>query len=100
MEVFVADDLDAVAPRIEEVEERTGNDLHAGVRERLLHRLLVVDDEPEVAAVIGALAAALLPREELVAQDAERVRLAATAQHEPEQLSVERQRLVDVAGFP
>ena len=72
LDVRVADDLDAVAPRVEEVEKRTRQRLDAGVGERGADGLLVVDDESDVTAVVGRLAAALLQREELVAQVDER----------------------------
>ena len=60
LDVRVADDLDPVAPGIEEVEKRAGQRLDAGFGERLANGFLVVDDEAEVAAVVGGLPAALL----------------------------------------
>src|SRR5258707_378532 len=66
--VVVAHDLDAVAPRIEKIQEPAGQRLDARGRERLAHRLLVVDHEAEMTPVIAGLPAALLQGEELIAK--------------------------------
>ena len=52
-----------------------------------------------MAAVVGALAASLLQREELVAQVDEGIGLAAAAERELEELAVEVECFVDVADF-
>ena len=57
LDVAVADDLDAVAPGVAEIEERAGQELDAGGDQRLARRVLVVDDRV-VAAVVARLAAA------------------------------------------
>src|SRR2546423_15300826 len=49
LNVAVVDDLDVVSPGVDEVEAPSGLDLGAGLFERLASRLLVVDDEAEVA---------------------------------------------------
>src|SRR3546814_1076531 len=95
----MADDLVAVAPGIEESEETPGQRLDSGLRQRLAHRLLVVDHQAEVAVVVGRLAAALLQREELVAEIDEGGGLAPAAQLEIEQAAIEGQRLVDIADL-
>ena len=59
LDVAVVDDLEAVAPRVEEVEPAAGQDLQPLALDRGADGRLVVDDEAEVAAVVGALAAAL-----------------------------------------
>src|SRR5262245_16495189 len=99
LDVIVADDLDPVAPRVEEVEEATGQRLDAGCRERAANRVLVVDHEAEMAAVVGRLLTALLQRQELVAQIDEGRGLALAAQLEIEQAAVEGERLLDIADL-
>src|SRR5690349_5632785 len=85
LDVVVADYLDAVAPGIAEVEKLPGQRLHARLRERAAHRLLVIDHEPKMTAVIGALRAAFLKSQELIAQVDEGRGLASAAQLEREQ---------------
>src|SRR5262249_12927832 len=97
LNIVVADDLDAVAPRIAEIEEWARQRLDARSRERAAHRLLVVDHEAEMAAVVGRLLAALLQRDELIAQIDEGRGLALAAQLELEQPAIEGQRLLDIA---
>ena len=63
------------------------------------HGLLVVDDEAEVAAVVGRLAAALGERQELVAHVDERHARSAAAELECEQAAVEIECLVEVADL-
>src|SRR5262249_4806060 len=99
LDIVVADDLDSIAPRIEEIEKWTGQRLDAGRRQRAAHRVLVVDHESEMTAAVGRLGAALLQREKLVAQIDERRGLALSAQLELEQTAVEGQRLLDVADL-
>src|SRR5438270_3660625 len=99
LDIIVADNLDAVAPGIAEIEKASGQRRDACLRQRLANRLLVVDDETEMAAVIGSLAAALLKRQELVAKVDESRILAPAAQLEIEQAAIEGQRLVDIANF-
>src|SRR6266508_6140002 len=99
LDIVVADDLDAVAPRVEEIEKPAGQRLNARRRQRTADGVLVVDHEPEMTAVVGGLAAALLQREELIAQIDEGRGLAPAAQLEVEQAAVERQRRVDIADL-
>jgi hypothetical protein len=47
LDLVVVHDLDPVAPRTEEVETATGQDLDALAVERLAHRTRVVDDQPD-----------------------------------------------------
>src|SRR5262249_15930819 len=68
-------------------------------RQRAAHRVLVVDHETKMTAVVGGLGAALLQREELVAQIDEGRGLALAAQFEVEQATVECQRLLDIADL-
>src|SRR5262252_3743524 len=99
LDVVVTDDLDAIAPEIEEIEKRTAQRLDARGRERAPHRVFVVDDQSEMTAAVGRLRAALLQREELVAQVDERRGLALAAQLELEQTAIKGQRLVDIADL-
>ena len=68
LDVVVADDLYSVAPRVEEIEKLTGQRFDASLRQRAADRLLVIDHESKMTAVIGGLGAALLEREELITQ--------------------------------
>lgn len=99
LDAGVADDLDPVAPGIEKVEKRPGQHVDPGLRQGPADRLLVVDDEAEMPPVVGRLTAALLERQELVAQVDEGRILVPAAQGELEQPAVERQRFVDVADL-
>src|SRR6266478_6480748 len=60
LDVVVADDLYAVAPRIEEIEKLTGERFHARLRQGAAHGLFVIDNESKMTAVVGGLGAALL----------------------------------------
>src|SRR5262249_33190769 len=62
LDVVIANDLDAVAPRIEEIEEGSRQCLDPGLRERCADRLLVVDHKAEVATIVTGLSAPLLQR--------------------------------------
>ena len=99
LDVVIADDLDAVAPRIEKIEKLTGQRLYTHLGQRFPHRFLVIDDKPEMTAVIGSLPAAFLKREELIAEIDEGRVLALTAQREVKQASVECQRLFNVVDL-
>ena len=99
LNVGVADDLDAIAPRVEKVEKRAGQGLDAGIRQRPADDLFVVDDEAEVTAVVGRLFAAFLQRDELVAKIDEGIRIALAPQLEGEEATVECQGGFDVADL-
>src|SRR5215813_15085465 len=99
LDVVVVDDLDSVAPGVAEIEEGAGQRLDARRRQRTAYRVLVVDHETKMTAVVGGLGAALLQREELIAQIDERRGLALAAQFELEQAAIERQRLLDIADL-
>jgi hypothetical protein len=97
--VVVADDLEAIAPRIAEVEERSRQHLNARRGQRLADGVLVVNHKAEMSTVVWRLFAAFLKRKELVAQINERHFLVFTAQLELEYPRVERQRFLDIAHF-
>ena len=96
LDVVVADDLDAVAPGIAKIEEGSVDQGDSGGVERLAGRLLVIDHQAEMAAVVRRLPAALLQGDELVAQIDEGHGVGLAAQVEGEETAVERQRLFDV----
>ena len=99
LDVVVPDDLDAVAPRIEEVEKRTRQRFDAGVSQRFADSVLIIDHKAKMAVIVGWLGAALLQREELVAQIDEGRSLALAAKLEVEQATVESQSLFDVTDL-
>src|SRR5262245_9947371 len=99
LDVVVADDLYSVTPGIAEIEEAAGERLDPRRRQRAAYRVLVVDHETKMTAVVGGLGAALLQRQELVAQIDEGRGLALATQFEVEQATVECQRLLDIADL-
>src|SRR5262249_14836064 len=94
--IIVADDLYTVAPRIEEIEELTGQRVHTRVRQRVADGVLVINHESKMTAVVRGLSTALLEREELIAQIDEGRGLAPAAKFEVEQATVNRQGLIDI----
>src|SRR5262249_6333866 len=99
LDVAVVNDLDEVAPRVEEVEAAPRLDLDAGLLERAAGRLLVVDDEAEMPMSVGRLRPAFGERDELVADVDEGHASAASSELEVEDPSVELERLVDAADL-
>ena len=97
LDVSVLDDLDAVAPRVSEVEPPPRQDLGAGLLQRSAHRLLRVDDQPEVAVGVRRLGTPLGERDELIPDVDEGHPAAAAAQLQVEDAAVEGKRLVDGA---
>ena len=99
LDVVVTNDLYPVPPRVKEVEKPSGQRLDARIGQRPANRLLVVDHQPEMAAIVGALLAALLERKELIAEIDESRRCAFSAQLELEQAALESERLLDVTDL-
>ena len=99
LHLVVLHDLDAVAPRIVEVEASAARYVDARLEQRAARLLLVVDDEAEVPRAVRLLRAALHQRNELVAHVDERHPSPAASQLELEESSVELERLVDVADL-
>ena len=97
LDVVVADNLDAVAPRVEEVQKSPRQDLDPGFGQRRAHGFLVIDHEPKVTPVVTGLLAAFLKGKKLVAQIDEGGMLALAAQREFEEAPVESQSPLDVA---
>jgi hypothetical protein len=67
LDIIVGDDLDAVAPRVEEIEKPARQRLNAQIGQRLANRFLVIDHKSKMTAIVSGLCAALLERKELVA---------------------------------
>src|SRR6185312_327537 len=80
LDIVVAHDLDAIAPRVAEIQKRTVDRLYPRGLEGSARRLLVVDNEAEMPAVISGLFASRLQRDELVPKIDEGHRLALVAQ--------------------
>lgn len=89
LDVVVADDLDAVAPRVEEIEEAARQHAHSRLCERLTRRLLVIDHDTEMPPVVTGLLAAFLQGDELVTKIDECGMLTLAAQAEFEEVRVE-----------
>jgi hypothetical protein len=96
LDVPVADDLDPVSPRIEEVEPAAREDLDASLFQNAAYLRLVVDDEPEVASLVRRLSASFGQREKLVPHVQEGHPRHTTAEPEVEETSVERQSLLEI----
>lgn len=71
----------------------------AGVSQRFADSVLIIDHKAKMAVIVGWLGAALLQREELVAQIDEGRCLALAAKLEVEQATIEGQSLFDVTNF-
>ena len=99
LDIVVADNLDAIAPRVEKVEKRAGQRLDPGVGQRFADGILVVDHKPKMTSLVSRLSSAFLQCQELVAQiDEGRIGALAT-KFEIEQSTVERQSLFDITDF-
>src|SRR6187200_3593902 len=68
LDVVVADNLNAIAPRVEEVEKRPGQRLDTCVSQRFSDGFLVIDHQSKMPALVSRLRTTPLKREELVAQ--------------------------------
>jgi hypothetical protein len=99
LDVGVSDDLDSIAPRVQEIEKRARQGLDASVGQRFADGLLVIDDQPKVAAIVGGLRTAFLERNELVTQIDECCCSALASQFEVENATVESQRSINVTDL-
>ena len=68
LDVLVADNFYAIAPRVEKVEKRAGQRLDPRVGQRPADGILVVDYKPKMTSLVSGLSAPLLQREKLVTQ--------------------------------
>src|SRR5262245_61033520 len=96
LDLVVLNDLHTVAVGIEEVEPPARENLRSRRRQRLPHRLLVVDDEPKVAVRVRRSGAAAHERQELIAEVDEGGAGGAAAEAELEQAAVELEGAVEV----
>ena len=99
LDVLVADNLDAVAPRVEKVEKRGWQWLYPRVSERLTDGILVVDHKPKMTLIVSRLSSAFLQCKELVAQIDESRSGALAAKLEIEQSTAESQSLLNITDF-
>src|ERR1043166_2674139 len=99
LDVVIADDLYAIAPGIEKVEEPAGQRIDARVGQRLSDCVLIVDHKSKVTAVVSGLGAALLKREKLVTKIDEGRCAALAPKFEIEQSTIESQGLVDITDL-
>jgi hypothetical protein len=67
LDLGVFDDLHEIAPRIAEVEPGSGKDVDPRLYQGSARGCPIVDDQAQVAALVGRLGAALGERDELVA---------------------------------
>ena len=100
LDVSVVDNLNVVAPGIQEVEGAASLDVNVGVPKRRADPLLVIDDEAEVPASVVGLRSASRKRDELIPHVNEGHRCAdPAAQLELEEASVPGERLVDLTDL-
>ena len=99
LDVRVADNLYAIAPRVEKVEKRAGQRLDPRVGQRFADGLLVVDHKTKMAPLVSGLSTAFLQCEELVAQIDEGRSAALAPKLEIEQSTVESQSLFEITDF-
>src|SRR5438034_3572409 len=99
LNILVADDLDAVAPRVEKVEKRSRESLDSRVAQCFAGRFLVVDHQSKVTPLVDRLRATLLERKELVSEVDESHGFAFASKFEIEQAGVKIQSRFDVTDF-
>ena len=97
LHVAVVDDLELVARRVAHPQRARPRDVEPGREQLGAQRLLVVDDEPDVPAVVGSRRRADREGDELVAEVDPRHRRAPAAHRHLEVGAVPLERLVDVA---
>src|SRR5260370_1089402 len=101
LDVRVLDDLEPVAPRIEEIEERAFDKTRAGGFRQLDHAAAVVDDKAEMPLLdaVDRMVGHQGHVDELISHVDEGVALALAAQRVIEDLAVPIESLVDVADL-
>ena len=99
LDALVSDDLDAIAARVEEIEERARQQRDACRDKGIADGVPVIDDQAEMTAVVGRLPASLLERHELIAQIHECRGVRPAAELEVEQSAIEGQGLVEVTDL-
>jgi hypothetical protein len=99
LNVGVSDDLDSIAPRVQEIEKRAGQRLDACVGQCRADGLLVIDDQSKMTAIVGGLCTAPLEHHELVTEVDERCRIGLASKFEFDNATVEGQRSVNVTDL-
>ena len=99
LDIAVLHYLDAIAPRIQEIEKGSWQDLPTGRLYARTHARSIVDDQPEMAAAIRVLHRRFHQVDELVAELDKGIPRPFRPQREVEDFSVELKRLLDVADF-
>src|SRR4051812_6649945 len=99
LDVGIGDDLDAVAPGIDEVEKRPVHHARAGGLRELTHPAAVVNHQPEMPLPILVRRLGFHQRQKPIAEIDEGLTVAAPAQAEVENASIEGKRLLDVTDF-
>src|SRR4029434_5106152 len=94
-----ANNLYAVAPRVEKVEERSGQRLDTRLRQRFANCVLVVHHKSKMAGLVSGLGTALLQRKELVAQIDEGRGTALAPKFELQQSTIESQSLLYITDL-
>jgi hypothetical protein len=99
LDIFVGNDLDAVAPRVAEIEKRSGKGFDTRIDQCFASGFLVIDDKSKMTSIVGGLGAAPLERQELVSQIDERHGIAFASKRKLEEPTVESQSRFDVADL-
>ena len=95
----VVNQFDAIAPGVEKILKRTGQQRNSHLLELVEDRLAIVDHQTEMAFVVGRLAPASGKVQELIAEIDKCHRIATAAQLEIEPGAVKFERLVDITHF-
>src|SRR5512143_318967 len=99
LDVLVANNLDAVAPRVEKVEKRVRQRFYPRISQRLADGILVVNHKPKMTPIVSRLSSASLQCEKLVAQIDESRSGAPAAELEVKQTTVKSQSLLNITDF-
>src|SRR5215207_3139136 len=99
LDLAVLDHLPAVAPRVEEIQIPTWQDLRPRLLQRLAHGLFAVDDETYMTVIIRPVLPTLGEGDELIASVDERHPASTPTQLYLEEAPVELQGLLDVADL-
>src|SRR5436190_15410400 len=94
LDVVVANNFYAVAPRVEKVEKRARQQFDSCIDQRLADCILIIDHESKMAPVVSRLGTAFLECQELIAQIDEGRSGALAAKLEIEQPTVKSQSLL------
>src|SRR5215472_3490072 len=99
LNIGVLDDLDAIAPRVEKIEERSGQEPSARRLDPRAHAGAVIDDEAEMPALVFVAGFGFHQIDELVAELDESIAGPFPPEREIEDLAVKFESLVDIAHF-